>query len=286
MTLAYAGSREFAGRPVREIAPEIEGDLVFEALGPDAVAARSLDAVILALPNGAAAPFVAALSDETGDWSTFRPTTGSTMAGYTACRRFMAAMQSAARGGSPIRVATPLRASSRWRRCAGRLAGDIHVFGVSGYSGAGTTPSRKNDPEALADNLMPYALTGHIHEAEMSRHLGEAVRFTPHVAEFFRGIVTTVHVRLADAATPEGLLALYREAYAGEALVDVVERIPEVRDGAGRPGAVVGGFAVGRDGRHAVIVSALDNLLKGAATQAMQNLALALGLEEMAGLAG
>lgn len=168
----------------------------------------------------------------------------------------------------------------------GRLAGDIHVFGVSGYSGAGTTPSRKNDPEALADNLMPYALTGHIHEAEMSRHLGEAVRFTPHVAEFFRGIVTTVHVRLADAATPEGLLALYREAYAGEALVDVVERIPEVRDGAGRPGAVVGGFAVGRDGRHAVIVSALDNLLKGAATQAMQNLALALGLEEMAGLAG
>ena len=56
-----------------------------------------------------------------------------------------------------------------------------------------------------------------------------------------------------------------------------------MRDGAGNPGAVVGGFAVDESGHHAVIVSALDNLLKGAATQAMQNLTLALGLEELRG---
>ena len=117
----------------------------------------------------------------------------------------------------------------------------------------------------------------------MSRHLGESVRFTPHVAQFFRGIVATVHVELAEPMDRDTLIGCFRDAYADEPLIEVVERIPEVRDGAGNPGAVIGGFAVDESGRRAVIVSALDNLLKGAATQAMQNLTLALGLEELRG---
>ena len=282
MVLAYASSREFAGKPVADMAPEIGGDLAFEALSPEDVAARPVDAVILALPNGASAPFVAVVPAETVivDLSADYRFDGNWVYGLPEIHG-REAIRHARRIANPGCYATAGQLAIAPLR--GRLAGPAHVFGVSGYSGAGTTPSRKNDPDALADNLMPYALMGHIHEGEMSRHLGESVRFTPHVAQFFRGIVATVHVELAESMDRDTLIGRFRDAYADEPLIEVVERIPEVRDGAGNPGAVVGGFAVDETGRRAVIVSALDNLLKGAATQAMQNLTLALGLEELRG---
>jgi len=277
--LAFASSREWAGRPVADMAPEIATDLAFEALGPEDVAARAVDAVILALPNGASAPFVAQIAAETAiidlsadyrfdeAWVYGLPEIHG-RDGLAGARRIANPGCYATAGQLAI---APLR---------GRLAGDAHVFGVSGYSGAGTTPSRKNDPEALADNLMPYALSGHLHEREMARHMGEGVRFTPHVAAFFRGIVATTHLSLEQPISVAQVRACYADAYAGEPLVKVVDGIPEVRDGACQPGAVIGGFALDESGRKLVVVSALDNLLKGAAVQAIQNLALALGLPE------
>ena len=74
------------------------------------------------------------------------------------------------------------------------LGGEPTVFGVSGYSGAGTKPSPKNDVTQLTDNLMPYSLTDHIHEREISAQLGAQVAFIPHVAVWFQGI----HVRQSD----------------------------------------------------------------------------------------
>ncbi len=281
MDLAFASSREFAGRPVAEMAPEITTGLDFVAMAPDDIAGSGVDAVILALPNGAAASFVAGVPD------------GTVIVDLSADYRFddnwvyglpeihgREAIAGARRISNPGCYATAGQLAIAPMR--GLIQGDAHVFGVSGYSGAGTTPSRKNDTEALADNLMPYSLTGHIHEREMARHMGEGVRFTPHVAEFFRGIVATTHLTLNEPMTREALMARYRDAYAGEALIKVTDGIPEVRDGANQPGAVIGGFGLDESGRKAVIVSTLDNLLKGAATQAMQNLSLALGLPEQA----
>lgn len=282
LELVFASSRELAGQPVRDVAPEFNTALVFEALGPEAVAARGVDAVILALPNGAAGPFVAAIEAASPD---------TVIVDLSADYRFddawtyglpeihgREALRTSKRIANPGCYATAGQLAIAPLR--GRLAADPHVFGVSGYSGAGTTPSRKNDLEALRDNLMPYALTGHLHEQEMSRQLGLDVRFTPHVAAFFRGIVATVHVSLAEPMTRDALIALYQAAYRGEPLVRVTDETPEIRDGADAPGAVIGGFGVSADGRHAVIVCALDNLLKGAAVQALQNLCLALGLPE------
>lgn len=279
MELVFASSREWAGRPVAEMAPEIGGGLDFEALTPTDVAAREVDAVILALPNGAAAPFVAAIAADT------------VIVDLSADYRFDDAwiyglpeiygrerLSGARRIANPGCYATAGQLAIAPLR--GRLVGDAHVFGVSGYSGAGTSPSRKNDTEALADNLMPYALTGHLHEQEMTRHAGEIVRFTPHVAAFFRGIVATTHLTLNSPMTPDAVRALYEQTYADEPLIRVMAEVPEVRDGARQPGAVVGGFALAEDGCRLVVVSALDNLLKGAAVQAMQNLSLALGLPE------
>lgn len=279
LELAYASSREFAGQPVREVAPELEQDIAFEALSPDDLRARPVDAVILALPNGAAPAFVAAIAPDTVivDLSADYRFDNSWVYGLPEIYG-RDAIRGARRIANPGCYATAGQMALAPLR--GRLSGPAHVFGVSGYSGAGTTPSRKNDPDALADNLMPYALTGHIHEGEMSRHLGEAVRFTPHVAAFFRGIVCTVHASLAEPETVDGLRELYRKSFVDEALVRVIDGIPEVRDGAQMPGVVIGGFGLDATGRHAVIVSALDNLLKGAAVQAVQNLCIALGLPE------
>jgi N-acetyl-gamma-glutamyl-phosphate reductase len=284
LELAFASSRELAGQAVSEIAPEVKTGLKFEAFSPAEIAAQIVDAVILALPNGAAAPFVAAIEASGRD---------VVIVDLSADYRFDAgwtyglpeiygrdAVAGAKRIANPGCYATAGQLAIAPLR--GLLAAPAHVFGVSGYSGAGTTPSRKNDLDALRDNLMPYALTGHLHESEMSRHLDLPVRFTPHVAAFFRGIVATVHLSLTEPLTRDALMERYREAYAGESLIRVTGEIPEARDGAGHAGAVLGGFAVSPDGHHAVIVCALDNLLKGAAVQASQNLCLALGLPEAA----
>lgn len=285
LELAYASSREFDGRSISEIAPEYTGTLNFQALSPDDAAAIPVDAVILALPNGAAAGFVAALEREQAS---------AVLLDLSADYRFddnwvyglpeihgREAIRTARRISNPGCYATAGQLALAPIR--DRLAGAAHVFGVSGYSGAGTTPSRKNDLEALTDNLMPYALSGHIHEREMSRHLEADIRFTPHVAAFFSGIVASVHARLDAPMERDQVIALFRSFYAGEGLVRVTDTIPEVRDGVDQPGAVIGGFEPGEDGRHLVIVSTLDNLLKGAAVQAMQNLTLALGLPEQSG---
>jgi N-acetyl-gamma-glutamyl-phosphate reductase len=157
-------------------------------------------------------------------------------------------------------------------------------FGVSGWSGAGTTPSQKNDPVALKDNLMPYALVGHVHEREVTHQLGQEVEFMPAVAPHFRGISMTVNVHLSRPHTLEQVQQHFRDHYAGEPLVAVQDAVPWVSRIAGQHGVRIGGFTLSADGRRLVVVSVLDNLLKGAATQALQNLNLAFGQPETLGI--
>jgi N-acetyl-gamma-glutamyl-phosphate reductase len=164
------------------------------------------------------------------------------------------------------------------------LAAPPVCFGVSGYSGAGTTPSDKNDPEKLRDNLMPYALTGHMHEKEASRHLGVPVEFMPHVAPHFRGLTVTTNLYLAQKLKRDEVLARFHHAYDGEKLVQVVDEAPWVSRIANRHHAEIGGFVLSADGRRVVVVATLDNLLKGAATQAMQNINRAIGRRELEGI--
>ncbi|MCP2679236.1 N-acetyl-gamma-glutamyl-phosphate reductase [Maricaulaceae bacterium NA33B04] len=288
LALAFAVSRSNAGQPVTDMAPEADPSLVFEALTPEDIAIRGADAVILAMPNGAAADYVAAIEAHAP---------GTVIVDLSADYRFDEAWvyglpeiygREKIRGAT--RISNPGCYATAGQLCVAPvragLSGPAHLFGVSGYSGAGTTPSRKNDIEALKDNLMPYGLLGHMHEREMSRQLGKDVRFSPHVAAFFRGITLTAQLEFSRSVTADELREVYDNAYAAEPLITVTEAIPEIADGVFKPGAVVGGFTLSDDGRRAVVVAALDNLLKGAAVQAVQNLALALGLEELKGIEG
>ncbi|MGD2060502.1 MAG: Asd/ArgC dimerization domain-containing protein, partial [Acidimicrobiia bacterium] len=164
------------------------------------------------------------------------------------------------------------------------LAADPGVFGVSGYSGAGTTPSPRNDPDNLEDNLIPYRLTGHNHEREGTRYLGRTVRFAPHVHSAFRGLLVTCHMTLESPTTTDAAHARLETAYQKEPLVDVQEDIPTLRDGAGLTGVLIGGTTVSEDGVGLTVVAVEDNLLKGAAVQAVQNMNLALGVPETSGI--
>jgi len=164
------------------------------------------------------------------------------------------------------------------------LGGQPTVFGVSGYSGAGTKPSPKNDVELLTDNLIAYSLTDHIHEREISSQLGADVAFTPHVAVWFQGIHHTINIPLNKTMTSRDIRQIYQDRYAGEQLVKVVGEAPLVKAISGKHGVEIGGFAVHSSGKRVVVCATIDNLLKGAATQCLQNMNLALGYAEYEGI--
>ncbi len=278
--LARAASRQGVGETLRaQIGAGPEG-LVVEDMSPETVAGWDVDVVVLALPNGLAAGYVGAIAERVAivDLSADHRFDDAWAYGLPELHR--ARLVGARRIANPGCYATGVQLGIAPAREL--LAGAPQAFGVSGYSGAGTSPSPRNDPERLRDNLMAYSLVGHVHEREASRHLGCAVHFMPHVAAFFRGISLTIALPLARPETAASLLARYREAYAGEPLVRVTAEIPEVQAAAGRCDVAIGGFAA--SGAHAVVVVTLDNLLKGAASQALQNINLALGLPERLGV--
>lgn len=162
------------------------------------------------------------------------------------------------------------------------------VFGVSGYSGAGTKPSPKNDVKNLENNLIPYALTDHIHEREVSKRLGKDIAFIPHVGQWFQGISLTVSIPLKSGEnyTNESICDVYKTFYKDEKLVKVLNVGQEctVKNIAGYHGVVIGGFKVNEAGNRVVVTAFIDNLLKGAATQCLQNINLALGYYEYEGI--
>ncbi|MBL4661020.1 MAG: N-acetyl-gamma-glutamyl-phosphate reductase [Alcanivoracaceae bacterium] len=154
------------------------------------------------------------------------------------------------------------------------LDGVPNIFGISGYSGAGSKPSDKNNPEKLNDNLMAYKLVDHIHEREVSRVLGHEVYFMPHVASFFRGIHLTISVKLNISIEVDAIENIYSKFYKRYQLINVTADIPEVKDVQNTHHVNIGGFTM--KNQHLVLCVTIDNLLKGAATQALQNMNLAL----------
>jgi N-acetyl-gamma-glutamyl-phosphate reductase len=285
------GARGYVGRELVALASRhAELELVLstsqrDGVSADDVASARLDAYALALPNGVTKAYVEAIERARPDAAIIDLSADHRFDDawvYGQPERLRDRLRGARRIANPGCYATAMQLALA--PLVPLLEGAPAVFGVSGYSGAGTTPSSKNDPEVLKDNLLPYALVEHVHEREVSRQLGCRVFFSPHVAPFFRGITVTVSVALAKAWSQEELSARYEAAYGAEPLVEVTAEAPLVRDIAGKHHVAIGGLSVAEDGRHAVVVATIDNLLGGAATQALRNMNLALGLPELAGI--
>ena len=278
--LTLATSRALAGRTLAEAFEGTRGDLTVTDDGPEAVAARGCDAYVLGLPNGLAAPYAAAIE---------AASPGSVIVDLSADHRGAPgwtyglpelnrdAIRSARRIANPGCYATAA-ILSLWP-VADLLTGAPSCFGVSGWSGAGTTPSDKNDPDRLKDNVLPYGFGGHGHQGEIGAAIGRDVVFAPHVASFFRGLIVTSTAPITREQSLDELRERYRAAYAGSAVVRVQEAPPEPAGVANTGAAVVGGMALDEATGTLTVACALDNLLKGAASQAMENLSLAFGTD-------
>lgn len=310
--LVRVASIDYVGEPLSAAHPNLEGvtDLCFEELSPRE-AARGCDVVLLGLPHKVTAAKMPELLetgvkivDMSGDFRLRDP--GAYERYYGALHphpelldgRFVYGLpelnreriQRAHAVASPGCFATSMALALLPLARAGLLSGAIvHVTGITGSSGSGVKPTPTTHHPTRAGNLRTYKPLEHQHIPEVVQTLADAgarevaLRFVPVSAPLVRGIFTTAYVELPAAVDESRLGALFDEAYAGHPFVRRPRRrLPEVAAVAGSNYAEVGftvGPAVG--GRRTVTCfCALDNLIKGGAGQAIQNMNLVLGLDE------
>lgn len=155
----------------------------------------------------------------------------------------------------------------------------------SGISGAGAEPTETSHFPNLAENIIPYQVTAHRHVAEMKQELGVPVSFTPHVIPTIRGILTTAHVFLHAGVTKsqEELEQLYQRFYAGKRFIRLRHGVPALSAVRGTNFCDLS-LEVEQGSDRIVVLSAIDNLVKGGSGQAIQNMNVIFGLDETAGL--
>ncbi|TFK34692.1 acetylglutamate kinase ARG6 [Crucibulum laeve] len=313
LNLTHVSSRQLAGYPLDTYT---KSPVTYSNLSTQDVERMEkdgeVDAWVMALPNGVCKPFVDAVDRGAKE----RKSDTSVIVDLSADYRFE---QGWTYGLPELYGRAPVRASKRvsnpgcYATSAQLLIAPLvnhirpgalpTVFGLSGYSGAGTVMVTDSDgrpvsapkvtPETLGGGVKPYSLTDHIHEREAGFHLSELladqsnklkIAFIPSVTPWFSGIISTVSIPLKGKLTAREVVQLFEEKYKGERLIRIQKEVPQLKDIEGKHTWTVGGFQVHSEGDRVVIVGGLDNLLKGAATQCLQNLNLALGYDELAGI--
>ncbi|KAJ7620994.1 acetylglutamate kinase ARG6 [Roridomyces roridus] len=313
LELSHVSSRQLAGLPLTGYT---KAPLQYSNLSAADVEEMEktgqVDAWVMALPNGACKPFV----DAVDRGAAARQGGGSVVVDLSADYRFengwtygLPELYGRKALRASKRISNPGCYATSAQMLIAPLIGHVApgalptVFGLSGYSGAGTvmatdpdgrpTSAPKVSPESLSGGIRPYALTGHIHEREAGHHLsrllpsdgsGMKIAFVPAVTGWFSGIISTASIPLKDRMTANEVSALFAERYKGEPLVRLMSGVPALTDIEGKHTWSAGGFQVSSAGDRVVVVGGLDNLLKGAATQCLQNLNLALGYDEFAGI--
>ena len=158
----------------------------------------------------------------------------------------------------------------------------------SGVSGAGKNPSPKTHFMYAADNLSAYSVFNHRHTGELLEQLGlteQQIQFTPHLLPIPRGILSTIYLRLNDRTSPVEIETLLQDFYRSSPMVRVhpAGDLPQIQHIV-RTNFCDVGFSLAADGKRLVMVSCLDNLLKGASGQAVQNMNVMCGWNEDEGL--
>jgi N-acetyl-gamma-glutamyl-phosphate/LysW-gamma-L-alpha-aminoadipyl-6-phosphate reductase len=317
--LARVVSIDHAGEPLGAAHPPLTGRtaLRYENI-PPAEGAVGCDVVLMGLPHKVSAQHVPAIRaaapaakivDMSGDFRLRDPAAyaryyggphphpellaGTFVYGLPELNR--EAIRRAAAVASPGCFATTIELALLPLARAGRLAGapTVQIVGITGSSGSGVVPSLATHHPIRAVNLKTYKVLEHQHLPEIAETLAQAgapglrLRFVPVSAPLSRGILATCFVEVPAADSDAVIADLYARAYDGEPFVRFVrDRLPEVAAVAGSNFAEVG-FTLGEPSggtRTLAIVSATDNLIKGGAGQAIQNMNLMLGLPETASL--
>jgi N-acetyl-gamma-glutamyl-phosphate reductase len=297
LELTAVTARGDAGRRHDELYPRYRVPLVLEEFDPDRIAERA-DAAFVAYPHGAAAPAVKSLRDRglkvvdlSADFRLkrsryeywYRPHEAPELldeAVYglteTHRERIRGADLVAAPGCYPtaaLLAVWPLRERIR----------DLVVDAKSGVSGAGREATDATHFVSVTENVEAYKVEGHRHAAELEQELPDGARFTfvPHLIPMEQGLLASCYVTLDRPLTAEQVRRLYSDAYGAEPFVELADEPPgtdEVREtNRCRIHVTVAGERV-------IALAAIDNLWKGAAGQAVQDLNLMLGLPEEEGL--
>ncbi len=299
--VALAAASRQAGRDVADVHPHLASYRGLTLAGPEPDGLAGLDVAFLALPHGASAALVPQLIDRVGLvvdlGADFRLRDPAAYPAWYGLDHPAPALLDEAVHGIPELVGERL-AGARLVAAAGcyvtaaalalaplAAAGAIELTGVvvdaaSGASGAGADAKEATRFCAVDEDFTAYGLLAHRHTPEIEQATGCQVLLTPHLAPMNRGILATCYARASGDADPLGVL---EAAYAGAAFVAVSGRIPSTK-------AVLGSNAAHLTARHdrrtgwVVAIAAIDNLVKGAAGQAIQCANIALGLPETAGL--
>jgi N-acetyl-gamma-glutamyl-phosphate reductase len=295
LELVAVTSRSDAGRRLDDLYPHHRVPLVLDAYELDELG--HVDAAIVAYPHGAAAETVAELHEagvKVVDLSAdFRLRDLATYEEWYVPHPAPQLLDEAVYG-LPERYRDEIRGASLVANpgcypTASILAlaplmphlDDVVIDAKSGVSGAGREPKHSTHFVTADENVTPYGVGRHRHTPEIEQELGVPVVFTPHLLPLDQGELVSCYVRLrTDVDVP----ALYQEAYADEPFVELTDRPPGVRDVRDTNVCRIHVHPDERT-RRVFVFAAIDNLWKGAASQAVQNLNLMLGLDEAAGIA-
>jgi N-acetyl-gamma-glutamyl-phosphate/LysW-gamma-L-alpha-aminoadipyl-6-phosphate reductase len=314
--LLRVASVDHVGQPLGAAHPSLTGrtTLHFENLAP-AAAAAGCDVVLLGLPHRVSAQVAPALLaagvkivDMSGDFrlrdaAAYKRYYGAEHPHPDLLQRFIyglpelnrAAIRATSAVASPGCFATTIELALLPLARAGLLRGPIHAVGITGSSGSGVVPSAGTHHPVRAVNLKSYKLLEHQHTPEIVQTLEDAgatsghslpsfqIQFVPVSAPLSRGILATCFVELPAACDHDELTHLYRAAYADEPFVRFLEDRPaEVAAVSGSNYAEVSFTLAPAEGesRTLTVQAAIDNLIKGGAGQAIQNMNLMLGLAE------
>jgi LysW-gamma-L-alpha-aminoadipyl-6-phosphate/LysW-L-glutamyl-5-phosphate reductase len=302
--LVAATSRTFAGQPVSAAHPHLSGttDLCFsDEAGFDAT---GVDAAFIAAEHGSSARAVAALDaagyagrivDLSADFRFQDAAIYPAHFGFAhPCPDRLAdfaysipevhgALPEGTRAvANPGCFATAITLAL-WPFAQQNVPVDAYVTALTGASGSGARPSATTHFPTREGNVRAYKVLQHQHQPEVENTLGAGVcfRFVPVSGPWTRGIWGTAHVTLPEGADPEAVRGWFEAAYPSGGAVRLWPSLPELRASVGTPFCDLGLAVQGRD---VVVGFALDNLLKGAASQALQNLNLLFGLDSMTGL--
>jgi N-acetyl-gamma-glutamyl-phosphate reductase len=167
---------------------------------------------------------------------------------------------------------------------AGLIKPGVVIDAKSGVSGAGKTPTERTHFSEVHGSIAAYGVFSHRHEAEIEQELGMDVTFVPHLVPLDRGILETIYARLTDGTDFEAIERTLTAAYTQSPFVRLTgSDLPEIKHVAYTNYCDIG-WRVERPGGQLVMVSCIDNLVKGAAGQAIQNFNVAFGLDETLGL--
>jgi N-acetyl-gamma-glutamyl-phosphate reductase len=307
LELARITARTDAGKRLDELYPQYRVDLVLEE--PSSEDGSDVDAAIVAYPHGAAAPVVVALRaqgtrvvDLSADFRLHDLDTYSRWYGEHAAPELLKAavygltelhreaIAAAGLVASPgcyptasILALAPLAAEG--------LIEDVVIDAKSGVSGAGRAAAEEMAVVKESDDTRPYKVTAHRHTPEIAQELAELSRgngsspvtFVPHLMPYDQGELVSCYVRTSEPLDPARMLALYEQRYGDEPFVEVTSEPPGV-SGVRETNLCRIHLALNEASGRALAFASIDNLWKGAASQAIQNLNLMLGLPEDEGI--